>query len=91
MACFDTTMQFSCGWDDERIYDIHSRMLDTDNPTDGWEIIDEFLDIVHDDYLTYSIVFWTDPIVTDSSIGDVSMHHKGFNFPEIERIFPAID
>lgn len=91
MACFDTTMEFSCGWDDERVNDIHSRMLDADNPTDGWKIIDEFLDIVHDDYLTYSIVFWMDPIVTDSSIGDVSMHHKGFNFPEIERIFPAID
>jgi len=91
MACFDTTIEYSCGWDDERVYDIHSRMLDADNPTDGWKVVDEFLDIVHDDYLTFSIVFWMDPIVADSSVGEVGMHHRGANFPEIERIFPALD
>ena len=90
MACFDTTIEYSCGWDDERIYDIHSRMLDADNPEDGWEVINDFLDIVHDDYLTFSVVFWMDPVVADSSVGEVNMHHKGYAFPELERIYPAL-
>jgi ABC-type transport system substrate-binding protein len=92
IACFDTTIEYSCGYDFPEAYDIHSRLVNETEEEPAWGVITEFLDFVHDEYLSFSTVFWFDPYVAGPRVNPVSnMSSTGKNFPEIESFLPDLD
>ena len=92
IPCFNTTIVFNCGYDFPEAYDIHARLVNETEEEPAWEVITEFLDFVHDEYLSFSTVFWFDPYVAGPRVNPVSnMSSTGKNFVELESFLPALD
>jgi len=90
IACYNTTIEYSCGWDFPEAYDIHARLLSEFDAEKAWGVVMEFLDFVHQEYLGFSTVTWDDPFVTGPRVADGSMVNKGKNFAELELIKPVL-
>ena len=89
IACYNTTIEFSCGWDFPEAYDQQSRLLSEFDEQKAWGVVHEFLDLVHHEYFGYSTVTWSDPYVAGPRVGEVNMAGVGKNFPELESFRPA--